>query len=155
VFKRIRTIHPVLVVTSELDLYKVAGSIDSHQSSRLWRAGLVRSLRILDAAAGRVLLLGDTSTWHDPVSCLLANPDDQSVCNVRRVDSIEANRAAIDKAAAAKAGVRFRPTSQLSCPYDPCPTVIDRVLVAYDKGHMTDAYSGSLWRGLAKLLPKI
>ncbi len=60
---------------------------------------------------------------------------------------------AIDRAAALAAGATYRSPSRLACPYDPCPTVIDHYLVAYDSGHLTNAFSKTLWRGLARLLP--
>ena len=33
--------------------------------------------------------------------------------------------------------------------------VIDRTLLSYDGGHMTNAFARSIWRGLARLLPKL
>ena len=45
-------------------------------------------------------------------------------------------------------------TIGLACPYDPCPPIIDHLLVAYDGGHMTYAFSRTLWRGLEGLLPR-
>jgi len=71
-----------------------------------------------------------------------------------RAVAITAGRTENDAAAAAAAGVSYRSTVDLTCPYDPCPAVIERTLTSYDGGHMTNAYARSLWRGLARLLPR-
>jgi hypothetical protein len=152
---RIATIKPALVIVSEHSGYSPLGGRTSAERRRLWRQGLTRSLERLDRAGGRVVLLGDTSRFGgDPVGCLAANPDDISACSVRRRAAIHPERIRNDRAAAAAAGVLYRQTNHLSCPYDPCPVVIERTLVAHDGGHMTARYAATLWRGLDRLLPK-
>jgi SGNH domain (fused to AT3 domains) len=152
---RVSSIKPSLVIVSEHNGYAPLGGRTSAQRGRLFRQGLARTLKRLDAIAGKVVLLGDTSRFGtDPVRCLTANIDDVSACSVRRRVAIHPERIRRDRAAAAQAGVSYRQTNHLSCPYDPCPIVIEKTLVAHDGGHMTARYAASLWRGLYRLLPR-
>jgi hypothetical protein len=153
--RRIAAIRPSIVITSEhVRLVADDGTIDPAEAGR-WQAGMTRTLRRLDRAGGRVFLLGDTSEFgKDPVGCLKRHRSDISACSVRRAAAISEERVGIERAAAFAAGVRYRRTDQLSCPYDPCPVVIGRVLVAYNTGHMTMHYASGLWRGLGQLLPR-
>src|SRR5690606_20605513 len=113
-----------------------------------------RTLRRLDKRAGRVVLLGDTSSFGpDPVGCLRRHRADVSRCSIRRSVAVPEERVAIERAAADAAGVRYRRTDRLSCQYDPCPLIMERTLVAYDHGHMTTRFAATLWPGLARLLP--
>jgi hypothetical protein len=152
--QRVAAIRPsVVVVTSHVRFVRDDGSIDAAQARR-WREGMSRTLRRLDAAAGTVVLLGDTSAFgDDPVRCLARHRADISACSVRRSLAVPDGRVAVERAAADAAGVRYRRTDGLSCPYDPCPVVIERTLVAYNHGHMTVRFATSVWRGLARLLP--
>jgi SGNH domain (fused to AT3 domains) len=153
--RAIAALHPDLVIASNLDVYQPQDATDDADAATLWRAGLASTLKTLDRHAGRVILLGDTSRWDDPPSCLTTHPSDISACSVPRNVAIDTDRMANDSAAAAAAGVSYRRTVDLTCPYDPCPAVIDRTLLAYDPGHMTNEFARSLWRGLARLLPRI
>lgn len=153
--RRIAAIRPsIVIVTERVRLVADDGTIDPAEAAR-WRTGMTRTLRRLDRVAGRVFLLGDTSEFgKDPVACLRRHRADISACSVRRAEAISEERVGIERAAAFAAGVRYRRTDHLSCPYDPCPVVIERVLVAYDESHMTMRYASGLWRGLGDLLPK-
>jgi hypothetical protein len=152
--RKVAAIKPALViVSSHVQIQRDDGSLDPARA-RQWREGMSRTLRRLDKRAGTVVLLGDTSRFgDDPVACLRRHRDDISACSVRRSAAISEERVATEQAAATAADVRFRRTDHLSCPYDPCPVVIERTLVAYNYGHMTVRFATSLWRGLARLLP--
>jgi hypothetical protein len=152
--KAIAALHPDLVIVANLNVYRSEDARDETEAARLWRAGLASTLRALDRHARRVILLGDTSRWDDP-ACLAAHLRDLSACSMRREAAINPDRMANDKAAATAAGVSYRRTVDLTCPYDPCPAVIDRTLLSYDGGHMTNAFARSIWKGLARLLPKL
>ena len=153
--KAIAALHPDLVIASNLNVYRSQDATSDAEAADLWRAGLASTLKALDRHAGQVILLGDTSRWDDPPDCLAAHRGDLSMCSVRRETAIASDRIANDESAAVAAGVSYRRTVDLTCPYDPCPAVIDRTLTSYDGGHMTNAFARSLWRGLARLLPRI
>ncbi len=152
---RIGKIAPAMVIASNRNQYTASDATDRVDNEQKWQAGLTSSLRALKAPGRQVILLGDTSRFGDPVACLAANPDDIAACSLHRWSAIGVSRIVSDRAAATAAGVGYRRTVDLSCPYDPCPVVIDRMLVAYDEGHMTNAFSRSIWRGLGRLLPRI
>ena len=151
--KAIAAIHPDMVIASSLDAYRATNATSDADAARLWRHGLTSTLESLDRHAGRVILLGDTSRWIDPPTCLAAHLNDIAACSMRRAVAIKPDRIANNEAAAKAAGVSYRRTVDLTCPYDPCPAVIDQTLTSYDGGHMTNAFARSLWQGLARLLP--
>jgi hypothetical protein len=154
-FRRIASMRPAMVIVSHWNGYDVIGAKGEQDNARRWRGGLRRSLERLDRVAGRVVLLGDTSRFiADPVGCLRRHRDDISACTVRRGTAIAPSRADNDRRAADLAGVLYRATNRLTCPYDPCPVILDRTLLARDGGHMTVRFSASIWRGLALLLPR-
>ena len=78
---------------------------------------------------------------------------DMAACARRRSAATGRSRLTDDRQAALAAGVTYTSTFGLTCPYDPCPPVIDQLLVAYDTGHMTYAFARTLWRGIEALLP--
>jgi hypothetical protein len=151
--RKVASIHPaIVIVAGHLDFVNPDASID-RRDARRWREGMSRTLRRLDKAARSVVLLGDTPRFGRPVSCLRRHRNDLSVCSLRRSVAVSEARVAVEARAAEAAGVRYRRTDHLTCPYDPCPMVIERTLVAYDQGHLTYRFATSSWRGLAKLLP--
>jgi len=152
--RAIAALHPDLVIASNLNAYRSLDAADDADAASLWRTGLASTLRTLRRHARQVILLGDTSRWDDPPTCLAAHLGNISACSMLRAVAITAGRTENDAAAAAAAGVSYRSTVDLTCPYDPCPAVIERTLTSYDGGHMTNAYARSLWRGLARLLPR-
>ncbi|MET0772138.1 MAG: SGNH hydrolase domain-containing protein [Candidatus Limnocylindrales bacterium] len=154
-FARIRSLAPALVIVSQLDGYRIARADGQADNTRLFRKGLVRSLRRLDRMVARVIVLGDVSRFgEDPVGCLRRHRADLSKCSIRRSVAANRQRFAAERAAARAAGVAYRDTWRLTCPYDPCPLVIDRVRVARDTGHITSAFARRVWRGLARRLPR-
>ena len=153
--KMIAELHPDLVIASNLNVYEAQDATSDAEAAGLWRDGLASTLRALGRHAGRVVLLGDTSRLADPPACLAAHRSNLAACSLRRQAAIAPERIANDQAAADAAGVSYRRTVDLTCPYDPCPAVIDRTLTSYDGGHMTNAFARSIWRGLARLLPRV
>ena len=150
---KIEAIRPAIIVTSEHNTYKVAGATSDADGDRQWRAGLTATLKRLAGVTSNVVLLGDSPTWIDATECLPQHLGDIAACAKRRGAATRRHRLTDDRAAAKSAGVRYASTFPLTCPYDPCPPVIDQLLVAYDTGHMTVAFSRTLWRGLSALLP--
>ena len=126
--KAIAGIHADMVIVSSLDAYRATNARTDAAAARLWRRGLASTLRSLDQHAGRVILLGDTSRWIDPPKCLAEHLHDIAACSMRRAAAIKPDRIANNEAAAKAAGVSYRRTVDLTCPYDPCPAVIDQVL---------------------------
>jgi hypothetical protein len=156
VFREIADIHPDLVVAANRDDYNIVGGyeIDSPDNLRVWHDGMVTSLARLKDSAGKVVLLGDTPQWSRMVpACLRGHLTNMSRCTDRMSRAISRTRTANDRSAAADAGVPFKATAALICPYDPCPVIIDRFLITRDDDHITPQFSVSVSRGLERLLP--
>ena len=153
-FARIANIHPAMIIASNYDSYLSSKATSASKNAKLWRRGLATGLRTLKGHGVKVVLLGDTSRWHRPQDCIRQHRDDVSRCGIRRAQAVSVARISNDRAAATAAGARYVSTVGMTCPYDPCPIVIDRMILAYDSGHLTNAFSRSLWRGLDKLLPR-
>jgi hypothetical protein len=151
--RRVRAIHPAIVIVGGLMRFVNDDASIDKAGARRWREGMSRTLRRLDRAARTVVLLGDTPRFGDPVGCLRRHRGNLSACSRRRSLAVSADRVAVERRAAEAAGVRYARTDHLACPYDPCPVVIERTLVAYDSGHLTVRFATSLWRGLGRLLP--
>ena len=156
VFGEIEARHPGLVVTASRNDYPLdlVHDRDSPENRQLWHAAMVTSLTRLKADAGQVILLGDTPQWDQDIpSCLRVHSRNMAVCETRMSHAISAVRTTNDRTAAAEAGVTFRTTAHLVCPYDPCPVVIDRFLLTGDDDHLTPPFVASLSRGIERLLP--
>jgi hypothetical protein len=152
--RRVRSLDAdIVIVGGHLRFINDDGSV-RRKGARQWREGMSRTLRRLDRVAGTVVLLGDTPRFGDPVGCLKRHRGDISACSRRRHVAVSEARVAVERRAAEAAGVRYRRTDHMTCPYDPCPVVLDRTLVAYDQGHLTVRFATSLWRGLRRLLPE-
>ena len=156
VFAAIEALRPDVVIATDRNDYHIAGGyeVTSADNQRLWHDGMVTSLIRLKAAAGQVLLLGATPLWSRVIPrCLTHHLKNLSACEDRRRDATSARRSANDRSAADAAGVSYRPTTRLVCPYDPCPVVIDRFLLTGDDDHLLPPFVASLSRGLERLLP--
>ena len=143
-----------MVIASNYDSYVSSKATGAADNARLWRRGLAAGLRQLRKPGVKVVLLGDTSRWNRPQDCIQRHLDDISKCGIRRSQAVSVARIANDRAAATAAGARYVATVGMTCPYDPCPLIIDRTILAYDSGHITNAFSRTLWRGLGALLPR-
>jgi hypothetical protein len=159
-FAQVRKIHPDLVIASTLDSYLMRSPLTGRPTTdpAYWKAGMIRSLRVLSADAKQVVLLGDVFEWgKSAIACLKAHTNHVSVCERRR-HGFESKRGQlkdrIGREAAAAAGVQFRATRAIACTYDPCPLVVERYLVTRDGGHLTTTYAGLLSRALERILPK-
>jgi len=159
-FEAVESAHPDLVLVASRMDYHLDGSwlIKNDTNRAIWRAGMVTSLERLragaGAGAGKVVLLGDTPQWAQPVArCLKDHPEDISLCSNPRRNAVDTVRLANDASAAEEADVLYRRTTSLVCHYEPCPTIIDRWLISSDDDHLTPMYSRLIAPGLDRLLP--
>ena len=101
-------------------------------------------------------MLGDVQHWGNrPITCLSRHRRNVGACEVRADQWGQVRRDRTARKAAADARVRFASTRRLSCPYDPCPLVVDRYLVTRDGSHLTATYSALIWRGMRRILPRV
>jgi hypothetical protein len=142
-FRMIEELHPDLVIAASLGrIYEIPRAESSARHWREWRAGWTRSLERLRAAAGHVVLLGDTPMWQeDPVACLRRHRRDIGRCDTPRREAISTRTETAEREAAEAAGVPWVPTADLVCPGDPCRAVEGRYLVLRDIQHLTVAWA--------------
>ncbi len=159
---RIQALRPDLVIASSLDSYGFRnGSNARSKSDSAWKVALTRSLRKLGKGRTRVLMLGDNYPWGVRgrfLGCLKQHSRNIAPCLksrssgtaswVRRRDKVQA-------AAAKSAGAVFRPTRHVLCPYDPCPVVVDRMLLTRDGAHLSATYAREIWRALDRMIPDL
>jgi hypothetical protein len=156
---KIARLEPELVIATSLDVYRFSGdggNPSSASSEAKWGAGLERTLRKLRKSADKVIMLGDSHDWGSrALDCLADHPGNVSACVTRANAPVQVRRERTARKAAADARVPFASTRKLSCPYDPCPLVVDRFLVTRDGGHLSATYAALLWRGMERILPDV
>jgi hypothetical protein len=145
-FVRIRELEPAVVVLSSSFAYSVAPS--------RWQAGYERTVRALDDAVGRVIVLGDTPYPGpaDVPTCISENLTDARVCTKARDDAVNDGTATAERRAARRTGAQFVDPSEWICTPRRCPVIVGRTLLWRDNNHLTPAYVRSLSAVLASAL---
>lgn len=152
----IARIHPdlVIVATDQPYTIKAKGAPTSSASKAAWRAGEVAALTTLVAASDAVVFLGGTPTFETDVApCLRHHRRDTRACDAPRSFALSPGRETVDRQSAAAAGAIFTPVATMTCPDDPCPSVVGRYMVAYDDHHLTPAWVRHLAPRLEARLP--
>jgi hypothetical protein len=158
---RIQALRPDLVIATSLNSYGFRnGSNARSKSDSAWRSALTRSLRKLGRGRTKVLVLGDVYPWSRgrDLSCLRNNKRNIGSCLLSRSSATAAfvrRRDKTEAAASRAAGATFRPTRHILCPYDPCPVIVDRMLLTRDGAHLSATYSREVWRALDRLMPDL
>ncbi len=114
--------------------------------TRAWRAGMALTLDRLTAAAGKVIVIGDTPlSLVDPPVCLAKHPTSVLACATPVARSINEGWLNEERGAAQRAGSGFIDPSLWVCPSSPCPVVIGKFLVFRNPGHLTAAFASTLY----------
>jgi SGNH domain (fused to AT3 domains) len=147
---------PDLVFISDSRRYAVltanGGTARDGVRERLWGRGLSRTLARLPAAA-RALVLADTPrNAYDVPVCLAAHLGRISTCQTARSHMIYKLHDSAERAAAEEHGARFASLNRSICPYDPCPLIVNDLLIWRDQDHITATYSRQLAPSLAALV---
>lgn len=158
-FRKAKRLQPALIIVANIRIARFQGggwpSRDA-RTTKLWRKALTRSYERLRriSTTRTVVVLGDTEKWSsDLEACLRKHPRDIRKCQPRADRAVTVHWEKVTRQAAKAAGVTFRSTRKLACPYDPCPLVIDGTFLARDGDHLSATYSAQLWRGMAQRLP--
>jgi hypothetical protein len=122
-----------------------------------WSAGLQHSLRTLDAAGIRVILLRDTPTPGRDMRLCLARADwrnlPKSSCATLRSFALTATVTEAEKGvAAAFTATHFVDLSSEFCDSTVCPPVRDGTIVYRDAHHITTAYAKQLLTPLKDIM---
>ena len=106
-------------------------------------------------------MLGDVYPWGEQLAmpCLQKRQHtDISLCERRRNHRLlraVRERDRIQRAAATAAGALYRTTRDITCPNDPCPLVMDGLLVTRDGQHLTATYARAVWRAFLRRIPDV
>jgi len=112
--------------------------------------------RMLARLPGRALLIVDTPyAGFDVPGCLSAHQSDVDDCAIPRKTAWYDHLGGVEKAAAAASGVGRIDLTARICIADPCPVVIDRMIVFRDPGHLTATFSRSLAPALGAAIAKL
>jgi hypothetical protein len=159
VLERIERERPALVIVSDSragQLLAVGTPVRSTTRDDLWATGLERALRGITAAAGQVVVIGDTPNPDgDPPVCLSDHLDDVLACTTPAATAFAPERTATERRVSEALGATFVDPSGWLCPTEPCPSVIGRLLVYRDGHHMTTPFATALAPYLEPLLPRL
>ena len=119
---------------------------------RTTAAKAASAARMLQRLPGKRVLLADSlvSSVDVPV-CLAANKADIRRCATPRKRAYRGH-AAIESRAARQAGVPMIDIADRICRTDPCPAVVNKMIVYRDTHHLTATFTRTLWPDLASLL---
>ena len=111
--------------------------------------------RMLARIPGETLLIVDTPyAGVDVPGCLSAHQDDVDDCAIPRGTAWYDRLGAVEKVAATASGVGRIDLTARICIADPCPVVIDHMIVFRDPGHLTATFSRSLAPALGAAIAK-
>ena len=85
---------------------------------------------------------------HTDIAPCERSRDDRRAREIRARDKLQ-------RAAARSVGALYRTTRDITCPNDPCPFVVDGILMTRDGRHLTATYARSVWRAFMRMLPDV
>jgi SGNH domain (fused to AT3 domains) len=147
---------PSVIVISDTRGYRLIGTngqvLSGVAFEDRWHNGLVKTLDNLPASSG-VVVLGDTPHMRNDIPvCLQAHLDDVSACQTARADAWRTTHDQAEATAAAQRGATFVSLNATICSYDPCPIVINELLMWRDAGHLTATYTVELAPAIAAVV---
>ena len=111
--------------------------------------------RMLKRLPGRVVVIADTPAWDfDIPACLSAHPRDIRPCAMSRAAAFYSILVR-ERTAARAAGAGLVNLSRAVCSADPCPAVVNGMIVLRDEHHLTATFARSLAPVLNRALEKI
>jgi len=101
--------------------------------------------RVIEALPGRVVLLGDTpDARRDVPSCLSRHTRDVRRCSVPVKAAFVGKLGKLERLASRATGAGLVNLSTRVCRADPCPVVVDGMIVFRDSRHLTATFAASL-----------
>ncbi len=153
--RRIRTLHPALVVVSST-AYGVSLPSAPHSQDGLasaWTAGARTTLRRIKAAAGRVVLLGDAPVMSaEPAQCLADHPGRIDTCAQPTTRAVREVHDGLQRRVAKNTGTPYVDVFDWFCTRTVCPMVVNGVVTHVDRWHLTADYATLLAKPLGRAL---
>ena len=147
----IARLKPALTVVSSARSYGYPGVPRSAFRARV-EAGLLNTLRMV-ARAGPVLSLADTPQFRSsrPV-CLSGQLHDPASCGAPARVAADPGYTALERRAAAAAGVDFADLNSVICPAGACDPIHGNLLIYADNNHLTATFVDALEPELAAVV---
>jgi hypothetical protein len=156
--RRIRRERPDLVVIGSMPPALVDADdrlvTDPDDHARIWRAGYDAVLRRLHTYTSRIVVLSDSVMTTDVPKCLAVHLHDAEACATARDESIDPIQVGIEHTLADQDDIGLITTTAWTCPSDPCPGIIGRVLVWRDEIHLTPVVTELFKARIAHALTK-
>jgi hypothetical protein len=151
--------EPDLIVMSDSRGYTVldddGARVSRAQRDDRWQHGLEQVIDGFPASA-KVVVIADTPRMGVSVpACLKAHRKRISACVRTRATAINDQHNAVEHAAARATGATFVSLNRKVCSYDPCPVVVDELLLWRDQTHLTATFARMLWPSLDVQLRKV
>jgi hypothetical protein len=151
VVARLQVLKPDLVIEASIRDLVTTNASDSdpvHQGEAM--------ARLLKQVPGAKAIIVDTPiSMYNVPSCLSSHRSDVRPCETPRSRALGSSPGIVETTAAAALGATLIDVTPLMCPGDPCPVVIDGMIVYRDNQHMTATFAGSLRARLEAGLPTI
>ncbi len=151
VVERLKALQPSLVIVSVIRDLETSSATDSdpaHQGAAM--------ARLLQQVPGRKVIIVDTpSSEFDVPSCLSRHVADVRGCETPRSKALGAFPGVVERTAARAIGATLVDLTPQICPWDPCPVVLDGMIVYRDNHHLTATFSASLQGPLAGQLQPV
>lgn len=151
VVERLRGLQPDLVVVAVTRALKPIDAADNDPG----RQGEALA-RLLRRIPGRIAILVDTpQSRYDVPACLSRNLADTRLCETGRRAAFGWRHLILERTAAQASGASIVDLSHPICPRDPCPVVLDGMIVYRDSHHLTATFATSLAPVLEAALPAL
>jgi hypothetical protein len=117
------------------------------------RQGLAMA-RLLQPVGGRIAIVADTpESLVDVPACISGHLADLRPCQTPRGTALGWRPLVVERTAAEALGAAVVDLTDSICPGDPCPVVLDRMVVYRDDHHLTATFAASLAGILESALP--
>ena len=147
---------PDVVILTNLGgtkLYRQNGSqVPADRVERVWALGLGSTLDQLPAHSRAIVLADTPYPGIDVPACLRAHRTSIAACERSRATNTKPAHAADEAQTAALHGAAFANLLAQTCPYDPCPVVVNSTLMWSDSSHLTATFSGLLAPSLRRVI---
>ena len=112
--------------------------------------------RMVGRLSGPVALIVDTPyAGRDVPACLSAHQSDVDACAIQKATAFTEHLSGVERAAAAASGAKLINMTSRICIEDPCPVVVNGMIVFRDIGHLTATFSRSLAPALGAAIRRI
>ena len=151
--------EPQLVMLSsagrQYKLVDAKGALVPDESrTQHWQDGLARVLQAIPTTTTAVVLADTPQLKANPASCLPEHPRDISACVTARDVAAGTELDDAERTTAEHEGAIFDSLNDKVCSYDPCPVVIEEVMMWRNNAHITATFAALLAPSMGDVLER-